>query len=579
MKTLKYIVSLFLILCLSGCDNGIDSITRVEPGDDETAPEITINYPNEGTSIQVLEAITTLNIDFRVEDDIELGTVTLTMDGSQLETWDNFKDYRIFLQEYLYQGLTDGQHTMTVTATDLDGKNSSSTVNFEKIPAYEPMFDGEIFYMAFDGNFFDLVNLRDADKVGTPGFANESYAGTNAYKGSQDSYLTYPTEGLLTTDEFSGTFWYKVSGDPTRAGIIVIGDDAEDRNQGFRLFREGDGANQQIKLNVGTGDGESWNDGGVLNVADGEWVHVAFTISQTESKIYFNGQEMLSSTLPAPIDWTGCETITIGSGGETFSYWDHFSDSSPMDDLRFFNKALSETEIQLVMGGGTDYEPEYDGEVFYMPFNGDNIDLASGISATEVGSPGFTDDGLSGSQAYAGATDSYLTFPAGNLTSDEFSASLWYKVDPDPTRAGILTMSQPDPDNPDAQNIRTSGFRLFREGSETEQIIKLNVGNGSGETWVDGGATATVDATAGEYIHIAFTMSQTTAILYINGEVVAQGSYAAVDWTGCDLLSIASGAPRFIEWDHLSDLSYIDDLRIFEKVLSQEEIQTIMNDE
>jgi hypothetical protein len=36
----------------------------------------------------------------------------------------------------------------------------------------------------------------------------------------------------------------------------------EDRTKGFRLFREGSATSQRIKLNVGTGAGESWNDGG-----------------------------------------------------------------------------------------------------------------------------------------------------------------------------------------------------------------------------------------------------------------------------------------------------------------------------
>jgi hypothetical protein len=37
-----------------------------------------------------------------------------------------------------------------------------------------------------------------------------------------------------------------------------------------------------------------------------------------------------------------------------------------------------------------------------------------------------------------------------------------------------------------------------------------------------------------------------------------------------------SGAPRFTEWGHLSDLSYLDELYFFDVALTQEEIQTIM---
>lgn len=36
--------------------------------------------------------------------------------------------------------------------------------------------------------------------------------------------------------------------------------------------------------------------------------------------------------------------------------------------------------------------------------------------------------------------------------------------------------------------------------------------------------------------------------MYFDGEIVAEGEFSGIDWTGCDILSIASGAPRFTEW-------------------------------
>jgi hypothetical protein len=64
-------------------------------------------------------------------------------------------------------------------------------------------------------------------------------------------------------------------------------------------------------------------------------------------------------------------------------------------------------------------------------------------------------------------------------------------------------------------------------------------------------------------------------MIYFNGEPVANtGDMVGklIDWTDCDLLSIGSGAPRFTGWNHLSDSSYIDDLHLFDRALSQEEI-------
>ncbi|UJH66363.1 LamG-like jellyroll fold domain-containing protein [Allomuricauda sp. SCSIO 65647] len=566
MRNIKQIMTLFAtIFLVYSCEQGIDPITEVAAGADATAPQITVNYPTEGVEIQVFEAVTSIDIDIEVTDDIEVKDIKVQLDGNQIASFNSFKDYRIVKEEFTYDGLTDGNHTLTVTATDLEGKTTIEEVNFAKAPPYEPLFDGEKFYMAFDGNYMDLISFQTAGEVGSPSFSGSGFTSPDAYRGTTDSYLTFPMGGLKSA-EFSAAFWYKVNSDPGRAGILVAGDDEEDRFQGFRLFREGNADEQRIKLNVGTGTGESWNDGGVLDATAGEWVHIAISISQTKSTIYFNGMEMLSADMAAPIDWTGVEELVIGSGGPTFSYWDHLSDYSDLDELRIFDKALTATDIQIMINAVNPYIPQYDGESLYMPFDGDNIDLLGSRAASEVGAPGFTDDSYVGSQAFLGATDSYLTYPSDGLTSAEFSASFWYKVNADPDRAGILVIGDDEAD-------RFQGFRLFREGSPTEQRIKLNVGTGTGESWNDGDV---IDPTAGEWVHIAITIASDKNTIYFNGQEVRSSDMSApIDWTGVGDFVIGSGGPTFSYWDHLSDLSSIDDLRFFSKALTPEEVAEV----
>ncbi|MGI9550003.1 MAG: LamG-like jellyroll fold domain-containing protein [Aurantibacter sp.] len=566
MKNLRYIfICLTAVAFFQGCDNGIDPISEVPQGTDATAPQIIINSPSEGLAIKVFEEVTSLDIDIEVTDDIEIASISILLDGSEIATFDNFKDYRRALEEFTYDNLGDGEHTLTVTATDIDGKTTSVEVNFSKEPPYVSMFEGEAFYMPFDGDYRDQIGFQQASEVGTPGFAGAGFVGTDAYKGVTDSYLTFPMEGLKNT-EFSAVFWYKVNASPDRAGILVVGDDADDRNQGFRLFREGNADEQRIKLNVGTGTGESWNDGGVINVADGEWVHIAMTISETQSTIYFNGMEMLSADLGSPIDWTGTEVITIGSGGPTFDYWNHKSDSSDMDELRIFDKALTQSDIQIMINALNPYLSKFPGESLYMPFEGDYIDLVGSKAASPVGSPGFTTDSKEGSQSFMSAADSYIDFPAEGLLSNEFSGAFWYKVNADPDRAGIIIIG----DNADD---RQQGFRLFREGSPDEQRIKLNVGTGAGESWNDGGVINVAD---GEWVHIAFTIANDKSTIYFNGTAVNSGDMSApIDWTGCETFTIGSGGPTFDYWNHLSDLSAMDELRFFNKALSLEEVQEV----
>ncbi|WP_010520005.1 LamG domain-containing protein [Croceivirga radicis] len=563
---MKNIYILLGIICLAliSCEQGIDDITKVDPGADETAPQITLNYPTEGTEIKVFEETTSLDIDFEVKDDIEVKSINILLDGSSIAQFSTFTDYRIVPIQYTHQGLEDGEHELAITAIDLEGKSTTVSAQFTKAPPYQPLFEGEQFYMAFDGDYMDLISFKKATPVESPGFAGDGYVGADAYKGAENSYLSFPMENLKTS-EFSAAFWYKVDANPDRAGILVVGDDEEDRFQGFRLFREGNGTEQRIKLNVGTGAGESWNDGGVIDVAAGEWVHVTMAISATKTTIFFNGVEMLTATLEAPIDWTGCETMTIGAGGPTFSYWNHLSDKSSIDELRLFDKALTATDIQLMINALNPYTPQYDGESFYMPFDGDFIDLVGSKAGSAVGTPTFVTDGKE-NQALMGATDTYVSYPSTGLTSAEFSASMWYRVNASPDRAGILVIGDDEAD-------RLQGFRLFREGSADEQRIKLNVGTGTAEVWNDGDV---IDATTGEWVHIAVTIANDKNTIYINGsEARSSNMDAPIDWTGVGNFTIGAGGPTFSYWDHLSDLSALDELRFFSKALSPEEVAEI----
>ncbi|UII21989.1 LamG-like jellyroll fold domain-containing protein [Fulvivirga ligni] len=220
-------------------------------------------------------------------------------------------------------------------------------------------------------------------------------------------------------------------------------------------------------------------------------------------------------------------------------------------------------------------EPPYvpAGQVAYWPFNFDYDEVESGEMPTVEGTPGFAGQSASGPNAYQGATDSYLTFPTNNLANSEFTATFWYKIDATPDRAGILVMGPTD-DSPPANN-RTKGFRLFRENANGKQRITLNAGNGSADSWFNSAEEYHL-ATDADWTFVAFTISSTECVVYINGEVASSGAFSGIDWTTCDILSIGSGAPRFIEWGHLSDESFIDELRIFDVALPQSEIQKMM---
>lgn len=356
MKNFRYLIFLSLIMVMAvSCEKGLDPINSVDPGPDTEAPEIVITDPSEGELIKVAEGQTTVTFSITATDDIELASVVVQLDGTQIASYNTFKDYRRAVLKVTYENLANGNHTLTATVTDKTDKSVTTSVNFRKTVAttYVPI-EGEVLYMSFDDIFTDAISKIEPTVTGSPTFA-EGILGM-AYQGATDAYLTFPAATLTTTNEFSAAFWMKINATPDRAGILTMS--AEDltnpgypgvqnlRTSGFRFFREASGPKQTIKDNVGNGTGETWNDGGQVDPSTGEWFHFAFTISETKSSIYINGELARESDMAAPVDWTGCDILTIMSGFPRFTEWNHFSDLSLLDELHMFNRVLTLEEIQ-----------------------------------------------------------------------------------------------------------------------------------------------------------------------------------------------------------------------------------------
>lgn len=343
-----------ILLSAFSCKDGyIDDITEVAPGNDTTAPVITINSPVAGTTtIPFTDTTTDFKFDYKVTDDIEIGSVEILVDGAIRKTHNSFLDYRAFAEVYT-QNLGLGNHTFTVNAKDLSGKTSTKSVTFTIDNKYTALYGEKAYFPFFAGNVFtDLLSGTNPTVVGSPTTVSGGKSGA-AYKGAVDSYLQVPfTNNLYSADNgISFTFWYNMDTAQERAGIIVLGDESitnndDSRKKGFRLFREG--ANKTVKLNVGIGSGESWNDGFNLGSTTG-WVHIAVTISKTESKIYLNGVLQRTATLATPFDFSNCNKLSVGSGAPTFTYWDHKYDLSMIDELRIYDKALDEAGVKATM--------------------------------------------------------------------------------------------------------------------------------------------------------------------------------------------------------------------------------------
>jgi len=348
MKLIKYlfICSLITVLAVS-CEKGLDPIIPVSPKPDVSGPTLVIEYPVEGKTIRSPEEVATITIKLVATDDIELKSVNLQMDGTEIVSYTSFKDYRRAFIEFDYNNMTDGDHTLTVTAIDLTDKSITQTVNFRKItaPVYVPL-DGEVLYFPFEGDYIDLISGNAATPVGTPGFAAGKLY--DAYAGAADAYLTYPSAGIIG-DNLSAAFWYKINAIPDRAGIFMISPPTtivlQDRTKGLRFAREADGTKQKFWFNIGNGTVDSWFVPPSFDVID-DWIFIAFTVSESHVTIYINGEISVEGDYEGPINWNDCSSISLMSGAPNVIYWDHLSDLSLIDELHIFTRVISAAEVQ-----------------------------------------------------------------------------------------------------------------------------------------------------------------------------------------------------------------------------------------
>lgn len=357
MKILNKIFVLALIaLFAASCQKGIDPISYVAPGADTSAPVVKINYPLSVTVLRDEAAKVPVKIQCEAADDIELASIVLSMDGTEITSFTSFKDYRRGVEEYIYDGVGDGKHTLTVTATDKAGKTGSKSVTFLKTTPYHPLYEGEVFYMPFDGDAVEQISNTSGTITGLPTFEDGKVV--KAYTGATDSYINFPTTGLLGS-EFSVAFWYKINNTPVRGGIFAIARpytvyNDTTRFKGIRIARENSGTSQNVFANIGTGKTEVWVNPFVAIKASemGTWKHIAISISTTTALFYVDNKLVKTVPIKVPIDWTGCTPISIMSGMPNFIYWEHKSDLSQMDELRIFNKAITADVVAQLYGTG-----------------------------------------------------------------------------------------------------------------------------------------------------------------------------------------------------------------------------------
>lgn len=213
-------------------------------------------------------------------------------------------------------------------------------------------------YWAFDGSLIDSVSNTAGANTGT------SFAGgvkKQSLQGGANSYvLTTPSAKVTGLQSFTLTEW--INTPPPSNGIIGLFSLSNTTQfwGNLEVFIENGStnANGKLRIHINQGGDKTYAADNVLNLFD-KWVGLAISYDATTNmvKVYVNGSRVSAGTvngLTGPLAWTNSGKVVFGTvqfqttPSQTSATgkqdWASFLTGN-VDEIRLYNKALSDTEI------------------------------------------------------------------------------------------------------------------------------------------------------------------------------------------------------------------------------------------
>jgi hypothetical protein len=220
-------------------------------------------------------------------------------------------------------------------------------------------------YWAFDGSYIDSVSKTAGTGVNTsftPGFVGQALQGAN--NGYVISALPNALKGL---GSFTIDFWVNTPQNTAQTALLSINDNANFWGALDIFYENGSTATStpfKIHINdVTNSTGDIWLTSWTLPTPWSSWQNVALTYDQSTAKfvLYQNGTVVGSQTqagagamaFPSTADKIifGTEqfqcTPSLGTAGGTQGWSGYLMGA--MDEVRVYNKALTQTELQALV--------------------------------------------------------------------------------------------------------------------------------------------------------------------------------------------------------------------------------------
>lgn len=396
---------------------------------------------------------------------------------------------------------------------------------------------------ALDGNANDAISSLNGtlssvtSTVNRFGNANSAYS----FNGTASSYIQLPNNALLKpTNAISFSAWIKPGTLPSAIGsyILYTKNAASSNFEAYALVIYNAGAAGH-KFRVAKGDGlgsVSFVDG-TTSLVTNTWYYVAFTMDNSQLKIYING--VLENTTVTSYSFNYDPTRNVYFGGTNETY--NLPYEGALDNARFYSRILSASEInQLYL---TD----------------PNCTLAQGQAINCDGVNDYIDPNVL-----------VTTF------TNNFTVESWVR----PT-ATIVAVTQ---SNSGIPGISGQRYLLWPTWRNIDGGIGISVGTNGVQVYEHGSnfmpALLSWTGTITAWTHIAVVVTNKQPALYVNGTLVQTGltslktnvwaSLGAAGQFPGQVGGIGGGTYGYYQGD-------IDEFRLWSGVRTQTQIAANMN--
>ncbi|PWU11251.1 MAG: hypothetical protein C5B50_23740 [Verrucomicrobia bacterium] len=233
-----------------------------------------------------------------------------------------------------------GAYTLLATNSQGSALSSNAVLSFVQSNCAAPPLQGLISWWQAEGNSVDIVSGNNGTPVGSvsyaPGLVNQGFL-----MGGNGSYIQLPNVPALQVQSFTIEAWVKrastslaTSGGGTSGNVFGYG------TGGYNFGMNNNGA--LLLTRVGTNGVQT-----STLVTDTNFHHLAVTKTGISLVFYVDGVSRFTGSYSA--GFTFATTPVIGALGTTVSnsFW------GAIDEVSFYNRALSAAEVQSVYSAGS----------------------------------------------------------------------------------------------------------------------------------------------------------------------------------------------------------------------------------